>query len=253
VGGRASWFKPIRFLKVSVVPVVVFLLFFSIYYLANADFAKLVDAFSERWAGLWNFKLVIPRLNLFLFGLVIASAAFWASAFDKFGVWQRQLPLFVQRKRKKLSWLGYPKSMLGLKNEYRQAILLVVALNTLLLLLNLLDIWNVWLNFEEKTAAQRSAAVHEGTFLLIFSILLAMLVLLYYFRANLNFFPNNRFLQKIAYLWIGQNAVLATSLLIRNVRYIQDFGLAYYRIGVLIFLLLVHRTGYNGAESLAKA
>jgi len=63
-------------------------------------------------------------------------------------------------------------------------------------------------------------------------------ILLYYFRKNLNFIQKNQLLKKAAYCWIIQNAILTFSVAVRNSRYIEYHGLAYKRIGVMIFLIL---------------
>jgi hypothetical protein len=72
--------------------------------------------------------------------------------------------------------------------------------------------------------------------MLILSILLSLGILIYYFRSNQNFYPKNGFLKAAAYLWLVQNAVLSVSVLIRCGYYISEYGLAYKRIGVVIFL-----------------
>ena len=66
-----------------------------------------------------------------------------------------------------------------------------------------------------------------------------MTIIIYFFRGKLNFYSKNQFLKTLAYIWIGQNALLAASVLMRNMQYINSFGLAYKRIGVLIFLILI--------------
>jgi uncharacterized membrane-anchored protein YitT (DUF2179 family) len=79
--------------------------------------------------------------------------------------------------------------------------------------------------------------VHEGTWLLVLSILLGAGIVLWYFRANQNFHSGNRALKVLAYLWLAQNAVLTISVAIRNYWYIHHYALAYKRIGVVFFLL----------------
>jgi hypothetical protein len=59
------------------------------------------------------------------------------------------------------------------------------------------------------------------------------------FRSEQNFFRPKSWLHKLAYLWIGQNLILGISVFIRNFHYISFHGLAYKRIGVIIFLTLV--------------
>jgi len=62
--------------------------------------------------------------------------------------------------------------------------------------------------------------------------------MMYYFRGNLNFYPLRKRLEWLAYFWIFQNAILVISVVLRNLHYITYFGLAYKRIGVIIFLVL---------------
>ncbi|UPT66719.1 MAG: DUF4173 domain-containing protein [Sphingobacteriales bacterium JAD_PAG50586_3] len=124
-----------------------------------------------------------------------------------------------------------------MKNEYRAGVFLLVVLNALILLLNIIDINWVWFNFRWEGQYLKQF-VHEGTYMLIISILISIAVVLYYFRSNLNFYTKNKVLKYLSYAWLAQNAVLAISVCVRNYRYIEYFSLAYKRIGVFIFLLL---------------
>ena len=111
--------------------------------------------------------------------------------------------------------------------------------NVLLLLVNIIDINWLWFGFTPEPGFDLAQFVHEGTYVLIFSILLAMGIVLWYFRRNLNFYaPGLPWLRRGATVWVLQNAVLATSVGLRNYYYIQHSGLAYKRIGVCFFLLL---------------
>lgn len=126
----------------------------------------------------------------------------------------------------------------SVKNEYRSGIFLFLVLNIILLVLNLTDINWVWLNFEWEGQYLKQF-VHEGTYLLILSILISMALVLFYFRGAINFFTNNKLLKYLSIIWLAQNAFLALSVAIRNFWYIEYFSLAYKRIGVFIFLLIV--------------
>ena len=128
--------------------------------------------------------------------------------------------------------------MLDLKNEYRIALMVVLSLNVLLFIVNMIDIKYLWLDATERSPAALSQFVHEGTYLLIISIVLAMSVLIFFFRDNLNFYKENNLLRLAAYAWILQNSMLALSVGMRNFKYIDAYGLAYKRIGVMIFLVL---------------
>jgi Domain of unknown function (DUF4173) len=114
----------------------------------------------------------------------------------------------------------------------------------LLVLNNMLDFNYVWLGGAEvKTAVELKQYVHEGTFILIFGIVLAIAVLMLLYKGSLNFVKNApkmlKILRGLGLAWLIQNAVLAISVGMRNWQYIDHYGLAYKRIGVFIFLSLV--------------
>ncbi|MBK9492520.1 MAG: DUF4173 domain-containing protein [Haliscomenobacter sp.] len=90
-----------------------------------------------------------------------------------------------------------------------------------------------------RSAAELSDYVHQGTYLLIYALGLAMAVTTYFFRGNLHFLQDNQKLKLLAYAWIVQNIILALSVAWRNYHYIVEYGLAYKRLGVLWFLILV--------------
>jgi hypothetical protein len=118
-------------------------------------------------------------------------------------------------------------------------VVLLVLVNLLLLVVNVLDIQWLWFGFEVPEDFDLKQFVHEGTWTLIFSILLSMVILLYLFRRNQNFYSRSSSLRSLAVLWIAQNLVLGTSVFLRNYHYIDYHGLAHKRIGVIVFLLLV--------------
>jgi Domain of unknown function (DUF4173) len=133
----------------------------------------------------------------------------------------------------------FANGIMALRNENTVGIISLVMLNALLLFINAIDITYVWFGFSYTPNINLTQYVHEGTGMLIFSIVLAMFVLLFFFRGNLNFYKKNKWLRYGAYGWIIQNAVLVISVLLRDYYYIVHMGLAYKRIGVLVFLLMV--------------
>lgn len=149
---------------------------------------------------------------------------------------------FISRKKPIINRIPnvqvFPLS-LGLKKELQGAVFLMALINLMLLIVNVIDINYVWLFFKYNPSINLKHFVHEGTYLLILSILLSIGIMLYYFRQNLNFHPNRNTLKTLAYIWITQNVILLISVVIKNYHYIHYFGLAYKRIGVLIFLILV--------------
>jgi hypothetical protein len=118
-------------------------------------------------------------------------------------------------------------------------LIFVFMMNALLVLLNIIDIQFTWIGFDPAQVDNLAYYVHNGTYLLIFSIVMSMLLLLYFFRGNQNFYTKNRFLKFGAYFWIVQNAFMALSVGLRNLYYIEYYyALSYKRIGVMIISIL---------------
>jgi hypothetical protein len=80
--------------------------------------------------------------------------------------------------------------------------------------------------------------VHQGTGTVIVSIVIAISIILFYFRGTLNFSEQSKTIKVLAYLWIAQNVFMLISTGFRNDLYIAEYGLTYKRIGVYIYLLL---------------
>ena len=131
-----------------------------------------------------------------------------------------------------------PFNSIALKNQNRRGIILLLLVNVLLLIENIIDIKWLWFGFQLPETFSLQHYVREGTGFLIASILLSIGVLLYYFRRNQNFYSKNSLLKILAYLWVGQNLLLCFSLFLRNYHYIDFHGLAYKRIGVIVFISL---------------
>lgn len=88
------------------------------------------------------------------------------------------------------------------------------------------------------TAAELSKQVHYGVNALIISNLLAIAIILYFFRGKLNFYKYTSGLKKVSLIWIFLNLIVVISTFLKNLEYIQSFGLTYKRIGVIFFLIV---------------
>jgi hypothetical protein len=131
------------------------------------------------------------------------------------------------------------KGALALKNENTVGVISLILLNVLLLVVNCIDIGYLWFNFTYTPGINLSDLTHQGTELLIISIVLAISVLLFFFRGNLNFYQRNKWLKLWSYGWIVQNIVLVVSVFIRDYYYIAKLGLSYKRLGIFFFLVMV--------------
>ncbi len=236
--------KPIRLapvwrsFRISLVPLLVLLLFYGIYHIANPAFRNLSNHF---WISLFewfSWDITFPQIVFFLSGIIISVTILIKSDFPFFKTLQNRSKNQLVRLRDKFPRLF--KGMIALKSEYQSGLILLFSLNVLLFIVNILDIRNYWFGTKyQLPPIEMKAMVHEGTYFLIAGLLLAMLVISYFFRKHLNFYPKNKNLKTAGYLWLIQNGILAISLFIKNYRYIEAHDLAYKRIGVLIFLVLV--------------
>ena len=127
---------------------------------------------------------------------------------------------------------------LSLKFELKTGMTLLVLLNLLLFVFNAMDLGYV-LGATLPEGVSYSKYVHQGVYTLISSIVLAILIIIYFFRGNLNFYRKNTTLLTLTYVWIAQNTVLALGIAYKNGLYIEEYSLTYKRIGVFVYLLLV--------------
>ncbi|MBC7886609.1 MAG: DUF4173 domain-containing protein [Ferruginibacter sp.] len=245
--------KSLRFL---VIPLLLLVLFFLLYNFANTIFKSLMNDVSLALQHFFNRFFTWfswQRLGFLLLGLLVTGGLLLKSSVTYFSEADARKVNELLRKKndlvkwKKTSWFDllsllmgrFANGVMALRNENKTAVTSLFLLNGLLLCINCVDITYVWFGFSYNSDINLSEYVHEGTGLLIFSILLAMLLLLFFFRGNLNFYRQNKWLRSGAYAWLLQNAVLVISVLFRDYYYIEHYGLAYKRIGVLIFLILV--------------
>jgi hypothetical protein len=235
---RSSW----RWTRLAFLPVLVVLLYLVIYRAANPRFDALAAGFfGDFFDLLWDFisELFTPHMFFVGFAVIVCGALVhrFAPALFAGPAWPMNERLQRVR-RKRQQWLS-PLAMGALDRERRAGVLLLVMVNVLLLIVNLVDISWVWFGFKVEEGFSLKQFVHEGTWLLILSILLSIAILLHLFRGNLNFHPKERLLRLLATIWIVQNFILGISVFLRNYHYIHFHGLAYKRIGVVVFLMLV--------------
>ena len=228
----------VKNLRYTLLPIFILPIFYTIYYLANPNFAALSNSFWSnvfKWLSFdWNFA----RVWFFLVGTFLVGAALWTNTLTNFGKLdsERSDDLNPDDFKDEGQRDGFSFSV---EDRYRNSLTLLISLNALILMNNLLDFQYVWLGGAlTRSPWELKQYVHEGTYLLIWGILLAIVVLYFQFRGSLNFHKNSKILRGLGYAWLAQNAFLTLSVGCRNWQYINHCGLAYKRIGVFIFLLL---------------
>ncbi len=216
----------------SVWPLALVIVFFAIYATANPVLGQW-SANSWKWLGTWFEDVSIAWMLFMGLGLWIIATFWqqlWATDLEKWDhgsteLLRKRLPI----KSRKIGWRA-------LQLENAQWVVALLALNLLLLVVNIIDIKWIWFGFSVPNGFSLKDFVHDGTGLLVFSILLSMATVLFFFRGNLNFFRGNRWLKLFAYCWIGQNILLTVSVFLRNGYYVDFHGLAPGRIFVIYFL-----------------
>ncbi len=227
-----------RWTRIAILPVVVATAFVQLYRVGNPKFERLTAGVFD---GLFDLleELLTPHLFFFFFALMVCATLVRRMAPELVACLEQGCTDTLVRMRiRRPHWLA-PLAMDALERERRAGVVLLVLVNLALLVVNAIDIGWVWIGFTVPEDFSLKQFVHEGTWALIWSILLSMVVLLYLFRRNLNFHPRNATLKRLAVVWVVQNFILGISVFLRNYHYISFHGLAYKRVGVIVFLGLV--------------
>ena len=127
-------------------------------------------------------------------------------------------------------------SFLDIDFERRSGEITLFLLNVLLLVF--IATYNYEQFFELVKKSHLSSETHERVTAVIFSIIMAVGVLLFYFKGGFNFDEKAKNLKKLAKIWILLNGFLILSTIIKNSEYVSFFGLTYKRLGVYAFLIL---------------
>ena len=220
-------------------PLAVIAFFVALYANANTTFSETLV-----WLGDWYIPLgdwLAQHLDgaliaTTILGIMLSIILLFNQAEEKIEQYDRCTSDFIPRKG--TTPTSQPKGLhLRLRSEWRLSLFLFTGLNLALLYLNFLEVTQHWFGFEWHGQYLKDV-VHEGTGTLILSLFTSMLVILYCFRARLNFYPGKA-LKWLALLWIAQNAMLCVGVVIRTSHYISYFALASGRIALLFVLIWV--------------
>lgn len=233
--------------------------------------------FKATWKK-WIATGIIPILFLILFMLVYATGSNLFSGFFKklffnfnlaeiiflailaffilFNLWCLWLPRVVIRLNSELkndfsdpskksiipSFSFFDKSL-----ERRGGEITFILLNILLL------VFILSYNYEQFFAGNGNSSlsdeIHQRIATVIVSILMAMGLVLFYFKSRINLRAEGKLLKNLSVTWILLNALLLISAFLKNGEYILNYGLTFKRISVIIFLIVcligLYFTGYK--------
>lgn len=216
------------FIKI-IVPALVLLVFAALYLNANPILAKLFSQVNLDFISLQFFRFVIIGWAL-LYGLFYYQQIETVTVYDA--------SRFSNLHCEQLTFTSWLSKKLPIKTEISIGFITLLLLNVLLLLVNILDVNYLFILKTIPADMTYSEYVHQGTNSLIASILLAIAILLYYFRGSLNFESDANGLRVVSFVWIVQNAILVYSTAYRNYLYIQEYSYTYKRIGVMLYLVM---------------
>nr|WP_315223037.1 DUF4173 domain-containing protein [uncultured Flavobacterium sp.] len=210
-----------------VIPLVFLGLFLIVYSFGSAHFSSL---FTDYYLDIDVWQLII-----------IAVLGFYIS----FNFWNYWIPEICYEKNVLLdndfsteskNQRQNTFSFLDIDFERKSGEITLFLLNALLLVFIATYIYEQF--FEVIQTSNLSADTHERVNAVIFSIVMAVGVLLFYFKGGFNFDEKAKKLKRLSKIWIFLNAVLITSTIFKNSEYISFYGLTYKRLGVYAFLIL---------------
>lgn len=208
--------------KIILIPAVIVVIFIGLYQNGNPIFKNLIEQIDFSFINVqW---LLFAILGYYLFSNIHQPIEVEPAT---------EIDLKTDNELIKTKDFSIPK----LKQENQLGVILIALLNVLIVIFLITDITFILTNVDIR-ASVFSTQVHSGINALIASIVIAIIILLYVFRGDLNFFKGNSNVKRLAFTWIILNAILVLSIAIKNGQYIYYFGLTYKRIGVLVYLIL---------------
>ncbi len=218
------WQKTLAFI---LIPFILISIFFGIYSAGSDHFASVFSDY-ELDINFWQL-LCITILGFFI------AFNFWNYSVEKLIYKQNHILRNQFNEQDKIQKSTY--SFLDLNSERMSGVVSFFCLNILLIFF--IFTFNYEQFYEKvKTPNQLSEETHERVVAVIMSIVMAILVIMFYFKSNFNFDPKAGLMKILVKIWIVLNAVLVISAMLKNTEYIVSYGFTYKRLGVYAFLFL---------------
>ncbi len=202
------------------ISIVIALLFFGLYRNANPLFKEFTKDINLDWISLdW--------CSFTLWGFLMVYALF------KHQIIKPIADIDVEYNRSIIQKETYTTSFL---DEVTIVKWVFILLNVMLLVLNFLDVNQLYINHKLPANITLSDFVHQSIGAIIFSIVLALVFIIICFRGELNFLQKSKPIKFLIYAWIAQSCLMVISAMVRNNWYISSYALTYLRIGVYVYL-----------------
>ena len=196
------WQKTLAFV---VIPLVFISIFFGIYSAGSDRFANVFSDF-ELDINIWQL-LVITVLGFFI------AFNYWNYSVEKFIYKQNHILGNEFETKDKIQKPTY--SFLDLNSERMSGLISFICLNILLVF------FIITFNYEQfyeavKSPNQLSEETHERVGAVIMSIVMAILVIMFYFKSNFNFDTKAVLMKNFVKIWIVLDAVLVISAMLKK-------------------------------------
>lgn len=212
-----------------IVAVLIVLLFFVLYRSTNVLFKELTKHINLDWISWkWCFFTGV--------GAVAVYGLFYLRKFGGIGQESQNYQRNLANDPDQNAHWG--DALMSEENERFLGILLFALLNVLVLFVNGVDLLFQFGDQALPEGVTYTSYVHQGVGLLIVNVLLAMLLVLFFFRGRLNYNRSYNTIRVLAILWLAQNILMLFFMAGRNNLYTAMFGMTYKRIGVYFYLLL---------------
>lgn len=215
----------------TIAAIIIVIVFFALYRGSNVLFKELTKHINLDWIS-WKWCVFTT------IGAVAVYGIMYVRKIGGIGDGSQAYSRTLKPKEDDTAAPGWFDSLMQEETERYLATLLLVLLNIMVLFVNGGDL--LFLLGEQSLPAEitYTSYVHQGVGLLVINVLLAMLLVLYFFRGRLNFNKSYKLISILAVLWLLQNVAMLFFTAARNNMYTEMFGMTYKRIGVYFYLLL---------------
>lgn len=210
-----------------IIPIVFVGLFFMVYAFGSDHFSAI---FTDYTLDLNIFQVVLIALLGFYISFTFWNYWLPEICYDKNSLLDNDFSNEIRVSNQKT----FP--FLDIDFERRSGEITLLLLNVLLLVF--IATYNYEQFFEDIDKSKLSSATHERVNAVVFSIVMAVGVILFYFKGSFNFDEKAKRLKQLSKIWILLNGVLILSTIVKNSEYVSFFGLTYKRLGVYAFLCL---------------
>jgi len=222
--------KSTQYIIASILVFVVLLAFLGIYRSVNPIFNEYILSLDLTidggFIGIWIVGFILA------YGLLFAKKS---SEFVQFDLQNQQAINHGELKEYEQTYWG---KFLSLSVENKAGIVLLVCLNLMLFMVNVSDLTFYLSDQKLPEGLTYKEYVHQGVGMLIFSIVLSIGILAFVFRGHNNFAKSNKVIKLLGLLWVLLNVVMIFFTFKKNQLYIEEMGLTFKRIGVIIYLIL---------------